>query len=200
LADFPAVVLADVASEMRPQLGAYAILPPPLRAVSGVPQLPVYSVPNLTSKLRTPSGAGMCRSGSFNLQGGLEGFLAAYAIALATDQAFNVDLVYHALVKAISASMSDPAASRCHICYPVTGAIITTWVAFESEITVITYLRRDAEAEISGGQVFTRDELASLVRRLTLFRRAQACHHRQASESGAVGAAGLRGGACRHRC
>ena len=31
-----------------------------------------------------------CHGGSFNLQDGLEGFLAAYATAYATDQAFNV--------------------------------------------------------------------------------------------------------------
>ena len=55
----------------------------------------------------------LCRGGSFNLQDGLEGFLAAYATAYATDQAFNVDLVYNALARAISDSMSDPAALKC---------------------------------------------------------------------------------------
>ena len=132
----------------------------------------------------------LCRGGSFNLQDGLDGFLAAYAEAYAVDQAFSVDLVYNALAKAVSESMSDPMTLKCVISDPRTGDITTTWAAFETRLST-AYLARDAGADLSGGPVFTRDELDALVHQLTQFRRAQAATiDRRAAMANSTGAGG----------
>ena len=210
LEDFPPIVLAEAASALRNQLGAYVILRESARAAaagSGVggtiaaeilgeefdseaaaaidndtilldltPEefvlgvLPIMSMAlyvwfrehrpgpqALAAVITAAQATDLCPGGVFNLHDGLAGFIKAYAAARASDEDFNIDLVYHALARAVEATAAAPDTSRC-IILDASGSVTDRWSDFAAGLSH-TYLARCTEAGGPGTMRFTMSEL-----------------------------------------
>ena len=109
----------------------------------------------------------LCPGGSFALRRGLAAFLIAYNDALATREEFDVDMVIHGIVQAVTASQSHQDAVRCSI-VDDTGRVTERWLEFADGIG-------------GGRALYSVADLADIIACLKRFMRADAARCDRAS-------------------
>ena len=105
-------------------------------------------------------------AGVFNPYDGLRVFRRAYQATQISGETFNIDLVYHALVRAVEATLTAVDTSRCVI-LDVRGLVTERWSDFAAGLSH-TYLARCHDG-ITGSMRFALADLNTLVAQLNAY-------------------------------